>query len=201
MSNSLQPMDGSPPGSSAHGIPQARILEWVAISFSRESSQPRDWTQVSGIAGRFFTISTTRKAQSVVSDSLQPQQLYSPWNSSGQNTEVGSLSLFLEIFPTQGLNLGLPLCKWILYQLSHKGSQRILEWVAYPFSSRFSQPRSLTGVSCIAGRFFTNWAIRETCVYMKGTFLGNKPKSIIIYYYNSPIIKENLILYVWEVVI
>ena len=38
------------------------------------------------------------------------------------------------IFPTQGLNPGLPHCKWILYQLSHKGSPRILEWVAYPFS-------------------------------------------------------------------
>ena len=50
------PMDYSPPGSSVHGIFQARILEWVAISFSRESSRPRDWTQVSCTAGRLFTI-------------------------------------------------------------------------------------------------------------------------------------------------
>ena len=50
------PMDCSPPGSSVHGILQARILECVAIPFSRESSQPRDQTQVSCIAGRFFTI-------------------------------------------------------------------------------------------------------------------------------------------------
>ena len=50
------PMDCSPPGSSAHGILQARILEWVVISFSRGSSQPSDQTQVSRIAGRFFTI-------------------------------------------------------------------------------------------------------------------------------------------------
>ena len=49
-------MDCSLPGSSVHGILQARILEWVAISFSRGSSQPRDWTQVSCIAGRFLTI-------------------------------------------------------------------------------------------------------------------------------------------------
>ena len=49
------PMDCSQPGSSVHGIFQARILEWVAISFSRGSSQPRDWTQVSRIAGRCFT--------------------------------------------------------------------------------------------------------------------------------------------------
>ena len=49
-------MDCSPPGSSVHEILQARILEWVAIPFSRGSSQPRDQTQVSCIAGRFFTI-------------------------------------------------------------------------------------------------------------------------------------------------
>ena len=49
------PMDCSPPGSSVHGISQARILEWVAISFSRRSSQPRDRIHVSSLAGRFFT--------------------------------------------------------------------------------------------------------------------------------------------------
>ena len=71
--------------------------------------------------------------QSVVSDSLRPHELHSPWNSSGQNTGVGNLSLLWGIFPPQGLNPGLPQCGWILYQLSHKGSPRILEWVAYPF--------------------------------------------------------------------
>ena len=45
------PMDCSPPGSFVHGILQARILEWIAISFSRGSSWPKDWTQVSHIAG------------------------------------------------------------------------------------------------------------------------------------------------------
>ena len=49
-------MDFSPPGSSVHGILQARILEWVAIPFSRGSSQPMDQTQVSCLAGRFFTV-------------------------------------------------------------------------------------------------------------------------------------------------
>ena len=48
------PMDYSPLGSSVHGISQARMLEWVAISFSRGSSQPRDWTHISRIAGGFF---------------------------------------------------------------------------------------------------------------------------------------------------
>ena len=55
------PMDYTPPGSSVHGIIQARILEWVAILFSRESSQLRDQTLVSCIAGRFFTIWATRE--------------------------------------------------------------------------------------------------------------------------------------------
>ena len=56
------PVDCSLPGSSVHGISQARILEWVAIPFSRESSWPRDWTQVFCIAGRLFTIWATRRA-------------------------------------------------------------------------------------------------------------------------------------------
>ena len=58
-------------------------------------------------------------------------------------------------------NPGLPNFRQILYQLSHQGSPRILEWVAYPFSNRSSWPWCWTGVSCIAGVFFTNWAIRE----------------------------------------
>ena len=83
------------------------------------------------------------------------------WNSPGQNTGVGSLSLLQGIFLTQGSNPGLPHCRQILYQMSHKGSPRILEQVAYPFSSRSSQTRNQTQVSSIAGEFFTNWAIRE----------------------------------------
>ena len=62
MSDSLQPVDCSPPSSSVHGILQARILEGVAISFSRGSSRPRGGTQVSHIAGRCFNFCTTREA-------------------------------------------------------------------------------------------------------------------------------------------
>ena len=90
------PVDCSLPSSSVQGILQARILEWVAVPFSKGSSQPRDRTQA-----------------------------------------------------------GLPHCCWILYQLSHKGSPRMLEWVAYTFSRGSSWPKNWTGVSCIAGRFFT----------------------------------------------
>ena len=56
-------MDCTPPGSSVYGILQARILEWIAIPFSRRSSQPRDWTWVSHIVGRFFTVWVTGKPQ------------------------------------------------------------------------------------------------------------------------------------------
>ena len=102
------------------------------------------------------------ESRSVVSNSLGPHGLYNPWNSPGQNTGVGSSSLLQGIFPTQGSNPDLPHCRRILYQLSHQGNPRILEWVAYPFSRGSSQPRNRTGVSCITGRFFTNWSIRET---------------------------------------
>ena len=62
------------------------------------------------------------ESHSVMSKSLRPHVLYPPWNSPGQNTGVGSLSLLQGIFPTQGLNLDLSHCRWILYQLSYKGS-------------------------------------------------------------------------------
>ena len=101
---------------------------------------------------------------SVVSDSLWPHGMYSPWNSPGQNTGVGSLSLLQGIFPTQQSNPGLPHHRWIFYQLSHKISLRTLEWVAYPFSSQSSWPRNGTGISWIAVLFFTNWAIREALI-------------------------------------
>jgi len=104
-------------------------------------------------------------SHSVLSNSLWPHGLYSPWNSPGQNIEVGSLFLFQGTFPTQGLNPGLPHCRQILYQLSHKRSPRILEWIAYPFSRGSSQPRNRTGVSYIAGGFFTNWAMREALTF------------------------------------
>ena len=78
-----EPMDCSLQGSSVHGISQARILEWVAIPFSRGSSWPKDWTWVSCIAGGFFTelpgkpiytISSVQFSRSVVSDSFRPHE-------------------------------------------------------------------------------------------------------------------------------
>ena len=84
-----------------------------------------------------------------MSDSWRTLGLCSPWNSPGQKNGMGSCSLLQGIFPTQGSNPGLPHCRQILYQLSHKGSPGILEWVAYPFSSGYSWPRNQTHVSCI----------------------------------------------------
>ena len=66
-----------------------------------------------------------------------------------------------------------------LYQLKHKGSPRILEWLAYPFSSRSSQPRNRTRVSCMPAGFFTSWVIREAHhmpIKRKACTLGNAPQ-------------------------
>ena len=92
-------------------------------------------------------------------NSLQPLGL---WGFSGQEYWSGLPCLPWGIFLTQGSNPGFPRYRRILYQLSHQGSPRILEWVAYPFSRGSSQPRNQTGVSCIVGGFFTSWATRET---------------------------------------
>ena len=108
-----------------------------------------------------------------MSKSLWPHGVYSPWNSPDQNTGVGSHSLLQGIFPTQGLNPGLLHCGRILNQLSHKGSPRIPERVAYPFSRGSSRPRNRTGVFCIAGGFFTNWAIGDPLSYQAFSFYKN----------------------------
>ena len=83
-----------------HGILKAGILEWVAISFPRGSSQPSDWTQVSHTAGRFFTSWTIREAQEYWSGSLSLSSR-SSW---------------------PGIKLGSLHCRWILHQLSYQGS-------------------------------------------------------------------------------
>ena len=118
------------------GKPQ--ILEWVAYPFSRGPSQPRNQTGVSWVAGGYpycgilFSLIKEWDSDScynmseicsVLSDSLQPHGLYSPWNSPGQNTGVGSLFLLQGIFPTQGSNPGLPHGRQILYQMNHSKAQ------------------------------------------------------------------------------
>ena len=85
----------------------------------------------------FIAGSEVNKSCSVESYFLQPHGLYSPWNSPGQNTGGGSLSLLQGIFPTQGSNPGLPHCRRILYQLSHNGS---------PFHSCGGGPNTETSI-------------------------------------------------------
>ena len=84
-------------------------------------------------------VKSESESRSVMSDSLQPHGLYSPWNSPGQNTGVGNLSLLQGIFPTQGSNPGLMHCRQILYQLSHKGSN---SYVGLVFILYYNSPHT-----------------------------------------------------------
>ena len=86
-------------------------------------------------------------------------------DSPAKNTGGGCHAPLQGIFPTQGLYPALPHCRQTLRHLSHQGSPRILEWVAYPFSRGCSQPRNRTGASCIAAGFFTSWASREALFF------------------------------------
>ena len=114
-----------------HGILEARILKWVALPFSRGLSQSRNRTS-SALQADFLSAEPQGKPHN-----LWPHGLYRPWNSPGQNTGLGSLSLLQGIFPTQGLNPGLPHCRRILYQLSQQGKPKntgvsnvsLLHWI------------------------------------------------------------------------
>ena len=151
MSNSCDPMDCSLPVSSVCGISQARILKWVAISFSRGSSPSRNQTQVSCIAGRFFTEWVTREA------------VYTHTNTTLLYTQHCKLTMrkwseVVQSCPT----LRYPM-DWSLQGSSVHGifQARVLEWVAISFSRGSSRAREWTQVSRIAGRCSTIWAIRE----------------------------------------
>ena len=86
------PVDRSPPGSSVHGIPQARILEWVAISFSRGSSRPRDQTHVSCTAGGFFIPEPPGKPQVERRDVATQQELPWPFSILGHKPKWNTLT-------------------------------------------------------------------------------------------------------------
>ena len=177
-------MDCSPPGSSVHGILQTRILKWVAMPFSKGSSQPRDQIQVSAsLAARFFTTSATwetleSESHSVLSDSLPPHGLYSPWNSPGQNTGAGSFSLLQGIFPSQGLNPGLTHCRQILYQLSHKGTQEYWSRLSIPSPADHPNPGIKLGSPALQ--------VDSLPTELSGSLIGRKQnKSLIREYYGE----------------
>ena len=73
-----------------------------------------------GVCVYIYESESESESLSVMSSSLRPHGLHSPWNSPGQNTGVSNLCLPQVIFPTEGSNPGLPHCRWILYQLSHR---------------------------------------------------------------------------------
>ena len=130
-------MDRSLPGSSVHGIFQTIVLEWIAVSFSRGSSQSRDWTHVPCIGRQILYHEATRRPYTKyesesVSCSVAPVQLCDPIDCSLPGSSVHGIL-----------------------------RARILEEVAIPFSRQSSQPGDQTQVSCIVGRFFTVWATRE----------------------------------------
>ena len=133
MSDSLRP-HGCRPSVFPLSMEFSRQEYWSGWPFPSlgESSWFRDRTQVS----------CTSESEScwVMFDSLQPHELHSPWNSPGQNTGVGSLSLLQGIFPIQGSNPGLPHCRQILYQLSHMGS------ITWPFIDKVCQPLGYTTI-------------------------------------------------------
>jgi len=106
----------------AHVWPDSGSFLLAHASLSQDGFQHEGFWKVGRTYG-LLSPSSFCESPSVMSDSLQPHGLsYSPWNSPGRNTRVGSPSLLQGIFPTQGLNPGLPHCRWILYQLSHRGS-------------------------------------------------------------------------------
>ena len=114
------------------------LLEWVAISFSRGSSQPRDWTWVSRIAGRFFTDWATREATDLL---------------------ISKLFVKVKVKIAQSCPT---LCDPMDDKVHGILQARIPESVAFPFFRGFSQRRYCTQVSHIAGRFFTSWPTRES---------------------------------------
>ena len=136
-------MDCRPPGSSVHGILQARILEWVAIPYSRGSSRPRDQTWISHIAGRFFTIWATREAHHLtyflhiyfesmsVCVCVWPLKFYSLHKFDLSNSIINSAKSFQSCptlcNPIDGSSPGSPI-PGIL-------QARTLEWVAISFSN------------------------------------------------------------------
>ena len=111
-----------------------RLFQWLCTDKRQlckrgvEKSTPGvfcwGWSKRLKSAGRggIMKVKVNSESCSVVSDFLRPYGLYSPWNSPGQTTGVGSLSLLQGIFPTQGSNPGLLHCRWILCQLSYQGS-------------------------------------------------------------------------------
>ena len=157
-------MDCSLPSSSVHGISQARILEWVAISFSRGSSHPRDQAQVPCIAGRFFTTWATKEAPKSSKEAVETRV---PAGRSGRSRSlliVICVSGYMWacvcvcVHAKSCLTLCDPLdCSLPVFSVHRILHTRILKWISISSFRGPSRPRNQTRISCIsciAGGFF-----------------------------------------------
>ena len=169
------PVDCSPPGSSVHGILQARILEWVAIPFSRGYSQPRSpaHSLPSEPAGKLFTWAFT--SCQIFAECLDMSLLtltYKCLNCSAHSLLKESKEIKRKWSRSSCLTLCNPMnCSLPGSSIHGILQARILEWVAISFSKGSSRPRNRTKVSHIAGRRFTLWATREALKNQKCSFI------------------------------
>ena len=114
----------------------SQCLKISLVDVVSEVNLPRGWAELGGL-GLTYIIYCAVLSRSVMSDSLRlhglkPAKLLCPWGFSRQEYWMGCHALLQGIFPTQGLNPGLPHCRWIQYLRSHQGSPGIMEWVVYP---------------------------------------------------------------------
>ena len=155
------PMDCSLPGSSVHGILQARILEWTAIPFYRGCSQPTDQIQVSRIADGFFTISANREA-------------LEHWSGL---CRVVSCREVTQSCPTLCDPMDCSLPGSSLHGILQA---RILEWVGISFFRGSSRPRDQTPVSCIAGiRYVVQIIFLKNWIYIIFGY-SHRPTSVLV---------------------
>ena len=172
MSDFLRPTDCT-----VHGILQARVLEWVAVPFSKGSSQPRDWTQVSRIAGGFPFSSRSSCPRIQPGVSCIVGRFFTNWAIRDFKKErtlrinyvckitkqIKELRFKFRPFLKENRSV-MTLCDPVDYTVHEILQARILEWVAFPFSRGSSQPSDQIRVFHIAGGFFISWAPREALI-------------------------------------
>ena len=144
-------MDCNLPGSSVHGILQTRILEWIGISLSRVSFWLRDRTQVS-------CVSCTGRQVLYIWPTWEAPEKLTQLTANLKLSDVKSESVSCSAVSSSLWSMDCSLVGSSIHVILQA---KILEWVAIPFSRGSSWPRVQTWVSCISGRFFIIWIIRE----------------------------------------
>ena len=162
------PMDCSPPNSSVHGTSQARIQEWISISFSMGSSQHRDWTCISCVGRHILYCWAIREVPILCDHSSKPEFFPLLLRHDGIQISTESVSKKLWKMKVKVTQLCPTLCDPIDFTVHGILQARILEWVAFSFSRRSSQPRDWNQISRIAGGFVTSWTTKEAQEYWSG---------------------------------